>query len=44
MNIRFMIEQYMFAKRRTSKRAAVRHLQDMGSFMFDGKDFNGKWE
>lgn len=44
MNMRFIIEQYMFAKRRTAKRAGVRLLQDTGSFMFDAKDFNGKWE
>ena len=34
----------MFAKRRTAKRAAVRHLQDFNSWMFDKNDFNGKWE
>lgn len=44
MNTRFLIEQYMFAKRRTAKRACVRTLQQMNSFMFDANDFNGKWE
>lgn len=44
MNKRFLIEQFMFAKRRTAKRAGIRVLQSMGSFMFDENDFNGKWE
>lgn len=44
MNKRFLIEQYMTAKRRTAKRAGVRALQSFKSFMFDSNDFNGKWE
>jgi len=44
MNKRWLIEQYMMAGRRTAKRAGVRILQDMNSFMFDKNDFNGKWE
>lgn len=44
MCMRFLIEQYMFAKRRTAKRAGVRLLQKTGSYMFDENDFNGKWE
>ena len=44
MRVRFLIEQYMQAKRRTAKRAGVRALHDTNSFMFDKNDFNGKWE
>jgi hypothetical protein len=44
MNKRFIIEQYMMANRRTAKRAGIRLLQQFNSWMFDEKDFNGKWE
>lgn len=44
MNARFIIEQYMLAGRRTAKRAGVRKLQEIGGWMFDKNDFNGKWE
>jgi len=44
MSRRWMIEQYMCAKRRTAKRAGVRLLQGSNSWMFESQDFNGKWE
>ena len=42
MCIRFLIEQYVTAKRRTAKRAGVRTLASVGGWMFE--EHHDKWE
>lgn len=44
MTIRMLLDAHSSASRRTAKRAVVRLLHQTGSWMFDPKDFNGKWE
>jgi len=44
MTVRMLIEAYTVASRRTAKRAIVKRLWATGSWMFEERDFNGKWE